>query len=236
MVYVHAFAEEMNKSRRMAALQARALAAHGYAVLQVDLYGCGDSAGEFGDARWEIWARDVRAAVDQLRNRFTARVSLWGLRLGATLASEIACDPALEIERLVLWQPVIAGEQFLSQFLRIRLAAEMLAAGAATSALRELRAELAQGRSLEIGGYDLHADLAVEIARRDMGLMKPAVKRVDWLEVGTAVRPASQRVIGHWKASGLDVRPSAVPGDPFWSTVEIAECPALLDATTEALR
>jgi alpha-beta hydrolase superfamily lysophospholipase len=39
VVYVHPFAEEMNKSRRMAALQAKALAAAGYAVLQIDLHG-----------------------------------------------------------------------------------------------------------------------------------------------------------------------------------------------------
>ena len=37
VVYVHPFAEEMNKSRRMAALQSRALAEAGFAVLQLDL-------------------------------------------------------------------------------------------------------------------------------------------------------------------------------------------------------
>ena len=51
-LYVPPFGEEMNKSRRMAALQARALAAAGFGVLQLDLYGCGDSSGEFAEARW----------------------------------------------------------------------------------------------------------------------------------------------------------------------------------------
>jgi hypothetical protein len=37
VVFVHPFAEEMNKARRMAALQARALAGHGWAVLMSDL-------------------------------------------------------------------------------------------------------------------------------------------------------------------------------------------------------
>ena len=35
VVYVHPFAEELNKSRRMAALQARAMAAAGYAVVSL---------------------------------------------------------------------------------------------------------------------------------------------------------------------------------------------------------
>jgi len=52
VLYLHPFAEEMNKSRRMAALQSRMLAARGIAVLQIDLFGCGDSSGDFGDASW----------------------------------------------------------------------------------------------------------------------------------------------------------------------------------------
>ena len=39
LIFLHPFGEEMNKSRRMAALQARALAAAGYAVL------CGEDDG-----------------------------------------------------------------------------------------------------------------------------------------------------------------------------------------------
>ena len=53
VVYIPPFAEEMNRSRRMAALQARALAESGWGVLTIDPYGCGDSAGDFADARWD---------------------------------------------------------------------------------------------------------------------------------------------------------------------------------------
>ena len=53
-----------------------------------------------------------------------------GAELAAMLAADVARDPALGIEQLVLWQPVASGEQFLTQFLRTQLAAEMLAGGA----------------------------------------------------------------------------------------------------------
>lgn len=235
ILYVHPFAEEMHKSRRTAARQARRLAELGYLVLQVDLLGCGDSAGEFGDARWPLWQSDVRAALAWLEARVDGPLALWGLRLGATLACGIP-----GVERLVLWQPVTNGEQFLSQFLRLRLASEMLAGGAATSALGELRAELAQGHALEIAGYELHPDLAKAIERLQLAPPAPAVKRVDWLEVGAeasaTVRPGSQRVVDRWRAAGRDVRTATVAGEPFWSTIEIAECAPLVDATTEALR
>src|SRR5688572_2996472 len=225
----------MHKSRRMAALQARRLAELGYLVLQIDLLGCGDSAGDFGDARWHLWKSDVAAGLQWLRER-TQRLTLWGLRLGAALA----CEMAHGVERLLLWQPVINGEQFLSQFLRLRLASEMLAGGAATSALRELRAELRQGRSLEIAGYELHAELAQALESLQLASPPAAVKRVDWLEVGAeasaGVRPGSQRMVERWKATGLDVRAATVAGEPFWSTIEITVCEPLVDATTEALR
>jgi len=59
ILYSPPFAEELNKSRRMVALQARQLAASGYAVLLLDLYGCGDSGGEFDTATWSIWQDDL---------------------------------------------------------------------------------------------------------------------------------------------------------------------------------
>ena len=50
ILYLHPFAEELNTSRRIVAHQARNLARLGYGVLQIDLLGCGDSAGNFEDA------------------------------------------------------------------------------------------------------------------------------------------------------------------------------------------
>ena len=240
VVYVHPFGEEMNKSRRMAALQSRRLAAEGFSVLQIDLHGCGDSSGDFADARWQSWTRDVKAAVHWLKERVNAPISLWGLRLGAMLAAEVACDPAMGIERLLLWQPVVNGAQFLSQFLRLRLTGEMLAGGTATTAIHELQSALARGDSLEIAGYELHPELAFAIEHLNPGGMVPAVKQVSWIEVAAdaalPMRPASRRVLDAWQAAGLETRAATVAGEPFWSTLEITECEALLATTTQAMR
>ena len=239
VVYVHPFGEEMNKSRRMAALQCRRLAAAGYAVLQIDLYGCGDSAGGFADARWPIWKRDVHAAVEWLRQRGSAAITLWGLRLGATLAADVTRDGSAGVERLVMWQPVVSGEQYLTQFLRLQLAAEMLSAGAAQSGVQELRAALARGEMLEIGGYELHPELALAIGSLKLAELIPAVNRVHWLDVTAQpeprITPASQRVLDAWRAAGFAVDAAAVGGEPFWSTLEITGSEALLDATDAAM-
>lgn len=235
IVYVHPFGEEMNKARRMAALQSRRLAAAGYAVLQIDLYGCGDSDGDFGDATWDAWRADVRAAVAWISERMPEPVSLWGLRLGATLAADLAREPELHVDRLVLWQPVASGEQFLAQFLRLHLAAEMLAEGAAQTGVRDLRAALARGESLEIGGYELHPELASAIESLKLAELVPAVKTVQWLDVSAQpeprLSPASQRAVEAWRAKGLAVQAAAVTGEPFWATPEITDCKTLLEAT-----
>jgi exosortase A-associated hydrolase 2 len=223
----------------MAALQARRLAAEGFWVLQIDLLGCGDSSGDFADARWNLWIRDVSAAVDWLKERVHA-VSLWGLRLGALLAADIARNPPVRMDHLLLWQPVLTGGQFMTQFLRLRLASEMLADGAARSAIDELRARLARGDSLEIAGYQLHPELAAAIEQLNLAALAPALKHIDWLEVGddsaAPLRPASRRVLEAWRAGGVEARTGVVAGEPFWSTIEIAECEALLRATTEAMK
>jgi exosortase A-associated hydrolase 2 len=238
LVYVHPFAEEMNKARRMAALQARSLAAEGFWVLQIDLLGCGDSSGDFADARWNLWIRDVSAAVQWLREHVPT-VSLWGLRLGALLAAEVARDPQVGIDHLLLWQPVVNGAQFMTQFLRLRLASEMLADGAASSAIDGLRARLAGGESLEIAGYELHPELASAIGQLNLATPIPGLKNVHWMELGddpaAPLRPASRRVLDAWRAAGVEVKTAMVAGEPFWSTLEIAECEPLLRATTEAM-
>jgi exosortase A-associated hydrolase 2 len=238
LVYLHPFGEEMNKARRMAALQSRRLAAAGCAVLQIDLYGCGDSGGDFRDARWALWKRDAQAALGWLKGRTPGPVGLWALRLGAMLAADVARDPTLGVEELVLWQPVANGEQFLTQFLRTQLAAEMLSGGAAQTRIQGLRAALSRGEILEVGGYELHPELASAIDGLRLAELKPSARRVHWLEVSAQaeakVAPAAERTLAAWRASGLEIGSTAVPGEPFWSTLEIAECRTLLDATDES--
>ena len=237
VLYLPPFAEEMHKSRRMAALQARALARAGYAVLQLDLSGCGDSAGDFGDATWEIWRDDVRLAHAWLAAHVSGPITLWGLRLGACLAVDMAAELA-RVARLLLWQPVNSGEQFLNQFLRIKLASEMLSEGQAKTGTKDLLATLASGTGIEVGGYLLGPAMAQQLSRLKLAEQAPHCA-VEWIEVGAQagdhVTPASQRVVDAWRAAGVTMRTRTVPGEPFWVTQEISECPALLGTTGEAL-
>jgi len=236
-LYLHPFAEEMHKSRRMAALQARAMAAQGHAVLQIDLTGCGDSAGDFGDASWTAWLDDARLGHDWLTDKTAQPVTLWGLRTGALLAANLA-QRLQDIRKLILWQPVSDGSLFLNQFLRIKLASEMLSDGQSKSGTKALLAQLETGEGVEVGGNMLSPAMARELGGIKLAGMTPNCP-VSWLEVGAqageGVTPASQRIVDAWLAAGVSLHTQTVQGDPFWSTQEITECPALIEATQGCL-
>ncbi len=240
LLYVHPFAEELNKTRRMAALQARALSAQGIGVLQIDLHGCGDSDGDFADARWEGWLRDLAAAGAWLGKRLNQPVGLWGLRLGALLALDYARRATHRLGPLVLWQPAPSGAAALTQFLRLQLAHDMLAdGGAAAHDTATMRAALRRGEIVEVAGYRLDGALAGAIDALDIGALAPSVPTL-WFDVASAagrpLAPASARVVDSWRAAGTQVNVHAVAGQPFWSTQETVEVPTLVAATCAALR
>ena len=239
-IYVHPFGDEMNKSRRMAALQARVFAEMGFGVLQIDLFGCGDSQGEFENARWDIWKQNLEAARGWLENRVTAPISLWGLRLGALLALDFARGSEKKIEKIILWQPVINGELFLTQFLRLRVANEMLGStNEKTSGTKALRSSLAAGERLEVAGYVLVHELTEVIENlRAVKLMVSEVP-VYWFEIvpepGRSMPPAGAKVVREWEKKNGNLSVHFVPCAPFWATQEISECPELVSATAKIL-
>lgn len=238
-IYVHPFGEEMNRSRRMAALQARAFASLGFGVLQIDLFGCGDSSGEFAQARWEIWKQDLLLAQDWLNANAAAPVGLWGLRLGALLALDFAATARAPIDRIILWQPVTSGEQFMTQVLRLGVASDMFA-GASTekSGTGAMRATLASGAIVEVGGYEIAPALAAAIDAQDTAALVLPTTRIDWFEAvsqGRAIPPARARVAADWTQRGIDVHMHAAACAAFWMTPEIVECPALVSATCGVL-
>ena len=247
VLYVHPWAEEMNKSRRMAALASRALAASGCAVLQVDLLGCGDSSGDFGEATWEAWLEDLQHAAHWLQARHPqVPLWLWGLRVGALLATALA--PRLTSSQtspphLLLWQPTLQGKTAWQQFLRLKAAAQ-LADGGGKAILDAARAELAAGRSIDVAGYTVSAKLvraleAATLAASPSAQASQPAQRLVWLEVSAqsdlAASPAATTAAPRWQAAGWATKLQAVPGPAFWQTTEIEDAPALVEATVGAL-
>ena len=95
---------------------AQQLCAAGFDTLRFDYFGEGDSGGETTEADLEGWKQDIATAVAELKAMSTApRVVLLGLRLGASLAAEVAPNLARDIDRLILWDPIVNGANYLTE-------------------------------------------------------------------------------------------------------------------------
>lgn len=239
LLHVPAFGEEMNKSRRMVALQSQALAQAGWAVLQLDLDGCGDSSGDLADAGWDGWVDDVCAAAGWLRERSGHAPVLWGQRTGCLLAAQ-AADRLGVATDLLFWQPVVNGQTALTQFLRLKAAA-VLQDGQGKAVMDGLRSTLAAGGTVEVAGYCLPAAVANGLGRAMLAPPAAAntAARLAWIEVSSrpqaTLSPAAEQALGRWRGAGWQAAGQVVEGPGFWQTTEIEDAPALLPATLAAL-
>lgn len=232
------FAEELNKSRRMISLQARSFAQAGLATLVIDLYGTGDSEGELHQASWRQWQEDMALALAWLSDQGHRKVVFWGLRLGCALVMDLAAKYREQISALLLWQPVLNGQVFLNQLLRLKLAAELFSdQNVAKVSTKDLRISLKQGQNVEIAGYELNPSLADSIEQlRPEKLLTAIDTLVIWLEVvpgaQQSLSPVSCKLTTDWQQQGVTVNADTVVGEQFWVTPEISTIPALLDKST----
>jgi uncharacterized protein len=242
LLFLHAFAEEMNKSRRMVGLAAKAMAAQGFAVLQIDFLGCGDSSGELADASWADWVADGVSGAQWLLERYNAPLWLWGERAGCLLATQVATALSRPCHFL-FWQAQTQGKLVLQQFLRLKMASQMQQGqqGASKGVTEALLAELAAGRHVDVAGYRLGPELTQGLAAATLAPPPlQAKQRLLWLELSSrepaSLLPASQAALGQWQAAGYAVASAAVAGPPFWQTSEIEDAPAMVQASLSSLR
>ncbi|MBS4052351.1 MAG: hydrolase 2, exosortase A system-associated [Methylomonas sp.] len=242
VLHVPAFAEEMNKSRRMVALQANALAEQGIAVLVLDLFGTGESNGDFGESTWSIWLQNLEDAVGWLKLQGAQSVSLWGLRLGALLAMDFVNQHAGLIDRLILWQPVLNGDAFVTQFLRLRVAAAMMNSANPQEKTSDLKKQLQNGQSLEVAGYMLHPDFVRPLSTLKADCLDlQAIKEIVIYElavVGNEGEPSlvNQQFLNKLHSFEINASLTVFEGDNFWGSQEIVTTPNLIELTIDKAR
>jgi exosortase A-associated hydrolase 2 len=163
LLYCHPFGEEKKCAHRTVVETARALAAQGVASLRFDLGGCGDSQGNFADAAFSGWIDDVAAAWDEIGRRAPeAPRALLGLRMGGALAA-IACARLANVNALLLWQPLIDGEEEITREVRRVLVQQMFVTGRADGRREELVTALREG-AIELDGFPVSSTLYEDVS------------------------------------------------------------------------
>jgi len=114
VVLCHPLGHEYLRAHRAFRNLAVALAGQGFHVLRFDYFGSGDSGGHAQQTTVTRCVSDLSSAIQELKDISNAsKVSLIGLRLGATFAAHVASNRN-DIERLLLWDPVIDGKVYVS--------------------------------------------------------------------------------------------------------------------------
>jgi exosortase A-associated hydrolase 2 len=238
VLHLPAFGDEMNKSRAMIASASRRFAMQGFGVLTLDPLGTGDSTGDFVDGSIGRWAEDIGCALDWLDTHTAGPLWLWCLRFGALLAPPVLKRTQTKAS-LLLWQPVIAGAQYLTHLLRMKIAGAPPDATGDRQDLARLRQRIREGHSIEIGGYGISSRLACELEKAGLDVPRESVGPIRWLEVSSSaapmLSPAARARIGEFDAAGIDVTGTVVQGPGFWQSAEIESCPGLIDASVTAL-
>jgi exosortase A-associated hydrolase 2 len=232
------FAEEMNKTRKMLTDVSQALQARGVATVLVDPYGTGDSEGEFRDATWACWIQDLARAASWAAEEGWPIEGLLCVRLGCLLGAKVAQEALRGVQRTVFWQPVVDGGKFVTQFLRLRVAASMMAA--TRESVSGLRQTLRDGRCVEVAGYELSPKLAMELeGLRLADGLGTHLGVLHWMEVTRDLQgstaPASETCLGIARARPLETIFRTVTGEPFWASTETVRIPELVESTVEVL-
>jgi len=235
VLVVPPFAEEMNKCRRMITLVALRLSESGIATVTPDLYGTGDSGGEFLEADWDIWCDDVSRVSNWTVENVGPLEGVLAIRLGGALAVAVAQGSGISgARRTVFWQPLLDGKRFLNQFLRLRVAATM-ASGTQQSA-SELRRRLSSGKAIEVAGYELSPQLADALEGvAPPAALPPGLGEILWAEASTgddsALPAPSQAAVDRYRAAGATLETAVCAGEPYWSSTEIVVNWELVDLT-----
>ena len=231
------FAEEMNKTRRMVALQSREFATRGKVVLVVDLYGCGDSQGELQDTTIHLWMDDLASCMRWLEER-AGKVDLWGIRFGGLLALSLVGTRGVKCSTIILWQPVLSGRQMINEFLRLGVASSIMEKSESRISTRYLIENLEKGEMQEISGYLLSPELYEGIIGLNSEVSCEAGTEIFWFNVVRDCNaPISNVMINTMRSLseiGVHVRYKSVIGVNFWNSGDIYECPELIDACNKA--
>jgi len=238
VLFVAAFGEEMNASRRAYTVMAQTLAENGISSLMFDFYGTGDSDGDFDDADWVSWQSDLETMLEFARSELKyPHIQLLGLRSGALhIAELLSKTTTADITQVIFWQPLLNGCDQVDQFLRLRLAANLMLTSQHKPSSREstqsLRAQAKRDGGVEVAGYGLTASMIDALDSRELTallLRVPHCPSLHWLElagqneISGARAIAVQRLIDH----GISLASHSLAVKRFWSLIE-APVPATL--------
>ena len=220
VIFLPAFAEEMNRTRNFSFALASKLVEAGFCVLQLDLSGTGDSSGEFKDAIWTTWISELYTASRWLAEK-NKSMNIVSVRSGSLFLPELVQQDPTLFGKICMVEPFISGEDYATEFLQLRVARSMFEGTKESLAI--LTASLNEGTALEIAGYELSSRMYKSLCAGSIEKLNTNLRSNNCLVVGCGRSEVSKRntqiseLVDRWKSSGASAAYKFVRTDPFWS-------------------
>lgn len=208
VVLCYPWAHEYIYAHRSMVKLASRLAESGLHVLRFDYFGTGDSAGDAVDVSLDGCREDILTAAEELMDMSGGEsVTLIGLRLGASLAAEVAMAERDIIDRLLLWDPVIRGPDYVAELFH---SAANMPIGKAPPPERPAE----KGGGHEICGFPLTDAQREQISRIDLVPLAPRFPRrtATMVTRSEAGHEAYRLALGAAAETGF----VSVPDHPAW--------------------
>ena len=227
----HPFGEEKLWSHRVFVVFARALASRGIPVLRFDFTGAGDSEGDTAKAGVDTYLDDLDAASRVLIERTGAsRVGLVGLRFGATLAAlyaersrQPAGAEAVRSAPLVLWDPVLDGEAYIQELLRINLSTQLSVYGKVRENRDQLVEHMRAGGTANVEGYEIGLPLLDSAVTRTSELRGAGLRHQGGtlvLQIAATEKVKPREDLQAFVAASQDTAFDRAIEQPFWREIK----------------
>jgi len=190
---------------------ADAAAELGLPALRFDYCGTGDSSDIDPQVdQLQVWTKDVLAAIAELQRRSgVERVCLFGVRLGALLAS-LAASQSISVASVILIAPVVSGRRYLRELRMTQLAAQLGKDPGDSTKNTTGESLPTAARESEFSGYILSASTLTALAQVDLAtLPSPAP---DVLIIDADNHPASRGWVDTLTAQQTHVKYLTLPG------------------------
>ena len=157
-------AEERCRAKRILVNQARLLCHNGCHVLIFDYFGEGDSEGNFEETTGISRVSDICDGIQFLKEASgITDIGILGLRMGASLA--LLALQQTDVYFCVLWEPVIDGYEYMQNWLRINLSAQLVYYKEIKYNRKALEDQLLKGARIENEGYIITKDFYTSFAQ-----------------------------------------------------------------------
>jgi uncharacterized protein len=216
------FGQEAIRSHRLFKVLADRLCRDGFHVLRFDYFGTGDSAGNDDEVSIAGFVADLLLADEELLRRSSYAKRSWiGLRLGASVAAMASAKAGVAPQRMVLWEPVIDGTNYLAELEHAHDVALEDAYGSRCTTDAELKSQFARESGNEVLGFPLTQTFLQELNSLSLDAFAGTKTSIVDIFNNESMFGSTGDLSRCLTARGIDVRSESIAEPIIWTADEM---------------